>query len=90
MRAPSGDQFSGVKHVLDPIQELSGLLCSQAFTIEGIQNLLDQSIRDFGGQIRHWERLPVVWIGGVPHNDHRLIRLQLRACLLVNDQRDAA
>ena len=86
MRAPSGDQFSGVEHVFDPVQELSGLLSSQPFTIEGIQNLLDQSVRDFGGQVGHWKGLPVVWIGGGPHNDHRLIRLQLRVCLLVNNQ----
>ena len=64
MRTPSGDEFSGVEHVLDLVQELSGLLSSQPFTIEGIQNLLDQSIRDFGGQVRHRERLAVLLIGG--------------------------
>jgi hypothetical protein len=40
MRVPSGDQFSCGKHVLAPVHELSGLLSSQAFTVESIQNLV--------------------------------------------------
>lgn len=69
MRGAACEELSGVEQVLDPAQELSGLLCSQAFTIEGIQNLLDQSIRDFGAQVRHWERLAVLWIGGRSHRN---------------------
>lgn len=86
MSSAACEEFSGVEQVLDPVQELSGLVCSQAFTVEGVEELLDQSVRDVSGQVRHWERLAVLWIGGGSDDDHRLIRLLLRPFLLVNDQ----
>jgi len=78
------------EQVLHAVQDLSALLCGQTFTVEGIQDLLDQSVRDFGREVRHWDGLTIVRIGGRCHGDNLLTRLLLRSLLLVNDQRHPA
>jgi hypothetical protein len=46
------DQFTGIHKVSHTTEEEAGLVRCQTFTIEGIENFLNQPVGDFRGQVR--------------------------------------
>ena len=63
----SCDQFAEVDEPCDVGQDLSSVFAGQAFPIEGVEDLLNHSVGDFGGEIRLREGGSGIIIGRVGH-----------------------
>ena len=67
VRGASCYQFAEVDELFDVGQDLPSVFAGQAFPIEGVEDLLNHSVGDFGGEIRFREGGSGIIIGRVGH-----------------------
>lgn len=48
----AGDQLAKVEEILHTVQELASLVRGQALSVESVENVLNESVGDFGGEVR--------------------------------------
>ncbi len=51
MRGAASQEFTGINEHFDARQQLSALMAGELLSIEGIENLLDEPICHFGGEV---------------------------------------